>query len=116
MTTVLECPITHPSFLRRIVRRQTLFKSLEKVVDLRLRARRRRPHATLPHLAVVEVTLPSPFSLPYSKFNEFPFASIGKEGNGMSLSVVSALARFEMDPWQEAARLSDLPKNSRRRH
>ena len=28
----------------------------------------------------------------------------------MPLSVVSALARLEVDPWQEAARLADLPK------
>jgi hypothetical protein len=56
------------------------------------------------------MTLPSPFTLPRSQFNEFLFASIGKEGNGMALSVVSALARLEIDPWQEAARLSDLPK------
>jgi len=59
---------------------------------------------------VVAVTLPSPFALPHSQFNEFLFASIGKEGNGMPLSVVSALARLEVDPWQEAARLADLPK------
>jgi hypothetical protein len=56
------------------------------------------------------MTLPSPFTLPHSQFNEFLFALIGKEGNGMPLSVVSALARLEIDPWQEAARLSDLPK------
>jgi len=56
------------------------------------------------------MTLPSPFTLPHSQFNEFLFASIGKEGNGMPLSVVSALARLEIDPWQEAARLSGLPK------
>lgn len=56
------------------------------------------------------MTVPSPFTLPHSRFNEFLFASIGQEGNGMSLSVVSALARLEIDPWQEAARLSDLPK------
>ena len=56
------------------------------------------------------MTLPSPFALPHSQFNEFLFASIGKEGNGMPLSVVSALARLEVDPWQEAARLADLPK------
>ena len=29
----------------------------------------------------------------------------------MPLSVVSALARLEIDPWQEAARLSDLPED-----
>jgi hypothetical protein len=56
------------------------------------------------------VTLPSPFALPRSQFNEFLFALIGKEGNGMPLSVISALARLEVDPWQEAARLADLPK------
>jgi hypothetical protein len=56
------------------------------------------------------VTLPSPFALPYSRFNAFLFASIGEDGNGMPLSVVSALARLDVDPWQEAARLSDLPR------
>jgi hypothetical protein len=58
------------------------------------------------------VTLPSPFALPYSRFNAFLFASIGEDGNGMPLSVVSALARLDIDPWQEAARLSDLPKTA----
>lgn len=56
------------------------------------------------------MTRPSPFMLPRSEFNEFLFALIGTEGNGMALSVVSALARLEMDPWQEAARLSALPR------
>jgi hypothetical protein len=56
------------------------------------------------------MALPSPFTLPHSQFNEFLFALIGKEGNGMPLSVISALARLEVDPWQEAARLADLPK------
>jgi hypothetical protein len=32
------------------------------------------------------------------------------EENGMELSVVSALARFGVDPWQEAARLTALPQ------
>ena len=57
------------------------------------------------------MTLPSPFTLPRSQFNAFLFASVGKEENGMPLSVVSALARLEVDPWQEAARLSDLPED-----
>lgn len=56
------------------------------------------------------MALPSPFSLPQSQFNAFLFASIGNEGNGMVLSVISALARLGVDPWQEAARLADLPK------
>lgn len=75
--------------------------------------RQRHPtcvYAPCNKLTVVEVTLPSLFSLPYSPFNPFLFALIGEERNGMSLSVMSALARLEMDPWQEAARLSELPK------
>lgn len=60
---------------------------------------------------MVALTLPSPFTLPRSRFNAFLFASIGTEGNGMTLSVVSALARLEIDPWQEAARLAELPKD-----
>ena len=43
------------------------------------------------------------------EFDDFLFAPIGEEPNGMSLSVVSALARSNVDPWQEAARLARLP-------
>ncbi len=59
---------------------------------------------------MVALTLPSPFTLPRSRFNDFLFASIGTEANGVTLSVVSALARLEIDPWQEAARLAELPR------
>jgi hypothetical protein len=44
-----------------------------------------------------------------SEFNEFLFAPIGDEENGMSLSVISALTRLGIDPWEQAARLSALP-------
>ena len=54
---------------------------------------------------------PDVFSLPRSEYGAFLFASIGEESNGMALSVVSALARLDFDPWQEAARLTDLPKH-----
>ena len=50
------------------------------------------------------------YSLLNSKFNDFLFAPIGDERNEMPLSVLSALARLGIDPWQEAARLSELPK------
>ena len=56
------------------------------------------------------MALPAAFSLNRSEFNEFLFAPIGEEGNGMPLSVLSALARLGMDPWQEAARLAKSPK------
>jgi hypothetical protein len=41
-------------------------------------------------------------------FDNFLFAEVGEEQNGMSLSVVSALARLDLDPWSEAASLSRL--------
>ena len=47
---------------------------------------------------------------PRSTFDAFLYASVGVEENGMELSVVSALARFGVDPWQEAARLTALPQ------
>jgi hypothetical protein len=43
------------------------------------------------------------------EFDNFLFASIGEEKNGMLLSVISALARLDLDPWQEAANLAQLP-------
>jgi hypothetical protein len=49
------------------------------------------------------------FALIRSELNEFLFAPIGPEHNGMTLSVVSGLARLGVDPWEEAARLANLP-------
>ena len=49
------------------------------------------------------------FSLNHSEFNEFLFASVGEQENGMSVSVFSALTRLGVDPWGEAKRLSELP-------
>jgi hypothetical protein len=43
-----------------------------------------------------------------STFDTFLFAEVGEEQNGMLLSMVSALARLDLDPWREAASLSRL--------
>jgi len=43
------------------------------------------------------------------EFDDFLFASIGEDPNGMRLCVVSALARLDLDPWHEAASLARLP-------
>lgn len=45
-----------------------------------------------------------------SDLNEFLFADVGTEANGMTLSVVSLFARQGTDPWGEAGRLAALPK------
>ena len=50
------------------------------------------------------------FTLPRSGLNEFLFAPVGTEANGMTLSVVSVLARSGNDPWLEAGRLARLPE------
>ena len=44
-----------------------------------------------------------------SEFDDFLSAPIGEENNGMLLSVISALARLDLDPWQEAVKLAGLP-------
>jgi hypothetical protein len=44
-----------------------------------------------------------------SEFDDFLYAPIGEERNGMPLSVLSALTRLDLDPWQEASRLARLP-------
>jgi hypothetical protein len=49
----------------------------------------------------------SPFTRD-TTFDSFLFAEVGEEGNGMVLSMVSALARLDLDPWREAASLSRL--------
>jgi hypothetical protein len=48
-------------------------------------------------------------SIPRSEFNDFLFAPIGEDKNGMLVSVLSGLARSDVDPWQEAAKLAQLP-------
>ena len=54
-------------------------------------------------------------SLPGAEFNDFLFAPIGEDGNGMLVSVLSGLARLDVDPWQEAAKLAQLPGKPRLR-
>jgi hypothetical protein len=56
------------------------------------------------------MTLSARFSLLHSDLNDFLHASVGDEQNGMPLSVISALTRLGVDPWDEAARLAALPK------
>jgi len=45
-----------------------------------------------------------------SRYDHFLFAPICEEANGMELSVLSVLARMNVDPWEEATRLAAMPK------
>jgi hypothetical protein len=47
-----------------------------------------------------------------SQFDNFLFAPIGQEQNGMVLSVLSALARLDVDPWGEAASLARMSRDA----
>ena len=44
------------------------------------------------------------------EFDDFLYAPIAADRNEMPLSVLSALARLDIDPWEEAAELSELPR------
>ena len=47
------------------------------------------------------------------EFGDFLYAPIGADRNEMPLTVLSALSRLDVDPWKEAAELSELPKRHR---
>jgi hypothetical protein len=46
------------------------------------------------------------------EFDRFLYASVGDDNNGMPLTVLSALARMDVDPWDEALTLAHLPHES----
>lgn len=61
------------------------------------------------------MALRAEYSLGHSEYNAFLFAAVGEEKTGMPLTVLTALARLGVDPWQEAARLADLSKEAAQR-
>jgi hypothetical protein len=44
-----------------------------------------------------------------TQFDSFLFAAIGESKEGLCITVLSALARLNIDPWKKAAELSGLP-------
>lgn len=58
------------------------------------------------------MTLRPEYSLGHSEYNAFLFAAVGEEKIGLPLTVLTALTRLGFDPWQEAARLSNLPRET----
>jgi hypothetical protein len=56
------------------------------------------------------MTLRPAFGLGHSEYNPFLFAVVGEGDRGLPITVLSALTRLGIDPWEEAARLSDLPR------
>jgi len=46
------------------------------------------------------------------EFNRFLFAMVGTDRHGGQLTVLSALARLDLDAWAEAATLARLPRDT----
>ena len=56
---------------------------------------------------------PTVFAPPLGpEFDPFLYAFIGEDPNGMTLSVLSAFARSDVDPWKEAAHLARMSPES----
>ena len=58
------------------------------------------------------MTLRPEYSLGHSAYNGFLFGSLGQDAAGTEVTVLSALSRLGIDPWQEAARLAALPRDA----
>ncbi len=60
------------------------------------------------------MTLRAEYSLGHSPYNDFLFATAGVEGRvgeaSHDVTLLSALTRLHLDPWQVAERLSDLTR------
>lgn len=59
--------------------------------------------------AVIEMTLATATSALESRFDPFLYAAVREDTDGGPLTVLSVLARQDIDPWEEAARLAQLP-------
>jgi hypothetical protein len=58
------------------------------------------------------MTLPVAYAPMLPEFDAFLFASVGEEIDGRPLSVLSALARLGLDPWDEAAHLAQQTREA----
>ena len=55
------------------------------------------------------MTLATATSAAESRFDPFLYAAVREDPDGAPLTVLSVLARLDIDPWEEAARLAQLP-------
>jgi hypothetical protein len=55
---------------------------------------------------------PASLSVLPSAYDDFLYAPVGESTNGALLTVLSVLARQNVDPWEEAADLSRLPRDT----
>ena len=58
------------------------------------------------------MTLRPEFALGHSEYNPFLFSVVDDLEGELPITVLTALTRLGFDPWREAARLSDLPREA----
>lgn len=63
---------------------------------------------------VIEMTLATATSALESRFGPFLYAAVREDPDGGPLTVLSVLARLDIDPWEEAARLAQLGRSAMR--
>jgi len=63
----------------------------------------------LQNRAVIEMTLATATSDFESRFDRFLYAAVREDPDGTPLTMLSVLARLDVDPWKEAARFAQLP-------
>jgi hypothetical protein len=76
---------------------------------------RRTLHSLEATKLVIEMTHPASVLQRNSELDSFLFAPVGEDRKGMTVSVVSALARLGFDPREEATELAQLPRDAARR-
>jgi hypothetical protein len=59
--------------------------------------------------AAIEMTLAAAISALESGFDPFLQSVVREDPDGIPLTVLSVLARLDLDPWEEVARLAQLP-------
>jgi hypothetical protein len=75
-----------------------------------VRANRKIHHLTVP--VEVPVSRPNALMPQATGFERFLYSFVGQDANGLPLSVLSVIARHDVDPWEEAAKLSQLPERA----
>lgn len=58
------------------------------------------------------MTLRAEYTLRHSDLEGFLSEPVWEEKSGVMLSILSAFARLEVDPWAEAARLAQMPRDA----
>jgi hypothetical protein len=61
-------------------------------------------------ISVVEMTAFAPAAYLTCQFDDFLYARVDEGSDTTPLSVLSMLARLDLDPWEEAAKLARLPR------